>query len=45
MNTTELLIGIGVILIVLVAYILKDTFTEKLSKGKSFAPNETKGFL
>jgi len=39
MNT---LIGIGVIVFIFILYILKDTFTEELSKGKSFAPNETK---
>lgn len=35
--TTVVILFVGFIL-----WILKDTITELLSKGKSFAPNETK---
>jgi len=34
----------GMMFIILSLYILCDTITEYLSKGKSFAPNELKGF-
>lgn len=33
---------IGLLVIIAGLYIASDTITEKLSKGKSFAPNETK---
>lgn len=42
MNTTLLIIA-GIV-IISTLYILKDTITEALSGGKSFMPNEMKGF-
>jgi Flp pilus assembly pilin Flp len=40
----NIIIPIIAMLIVAIAYILKDTLTEKLSNGKSFINNENKGF-
>jgi hypothetical protein len=33
---------IGILIFFIVLYLLQDTITEFLCKGKSFAPNETK---
>lgn len=43
MNTTTLVI-IGGIILMATLYFLKDTICEGLSGGKSFMPNEMKGF-
>lgn len=40
----DVLITIGFVLFIVITWILQDTITECLSKGKSFAPNELKGF-
>lgn len=34
----------GLVIIIAGLYLLSDTITEKLSGGKSFSSNETKGF-
>ena len=44
MITTEQLIGIGVVALIAIAYILKDTFGNWLNGGKSIMPNEFKSF-
>lgn len=44
MITTETLIGIGVIALIFIAYILKNTFGNWLNGGKSIMPNEFNSF-
>jgi len=44
MTTTYIISVIAFLIPFVVLYLLSDTITEVLSEGKSFAPNELKGF-